>query len=653
MTFISYSQNFEDILLWRALKDVTSGHYVDVGAQDPVVDSVSLAFYEAGWRGMHVEPTPGYAAKLRAARPDETVVEAAISDAHGPIEFFEIEDTGISTGRSDIAEHHAKAGFEPRKILVPTVGLDSLLAAFKGDLHWMKVDVEGMEANVLRSWGESRVRPWLLVIESTFPKSQTATHDQWIEEVLRRDYREVFYDGLSRFFVHRSQRHREAAFAVPANVFDGFAVAQHHFSASLMRDQLEDATVRFRNEIAQADALREAAQASATAAAQRELQVRSELAAATIKEAAIITGMLEAEREHVATIDRLWRERQTAEAQHLSEFKALTEQLQNALDDVRRSESTARAELGRAEEESNALKRELKWVNERLSQSDKEVVEFRLAREGFAAQIEHYRAFASRADHLIRAAIADYPGIVQSLGELLGVTRRPPSWLALATWARVVPKESFSSPSKPAVLVAAEQLDSIMDNGGNTDLGNPCVRANSLNELLKWHDIDFVRCAYVTVLGRPPDPQGEAYYTDRIRCGRSKMEVLWQMRRSSEGSVHDPGIPGFDRALRRAYFERSRLGWLIRPFTGGERDTNICRRLRSLTNALETERNLAAERAAFMRVFSKEIEHKLGAIEQRLNKTLASHVASAGRIAEVEGPCDGTWADTLRQTLDA
>ncbi len=58
MTFISYAQNFEDVMLWRALKHVENGFYVDVGAQDPVVDSVSLAFYEHGWRGVHIEPTP-------------------------------------------------------------------------------------------------------------------------------------------------------------------------------------------------------------------------------------------------------------------------------------------------------------------------------------------------------------------------------------------------------------------------------------------------------------------------------------------------------------------------------------------------------------------------------------------------------------------
>ena len=35
MPFISYAQNYEDVILWRALRDVEQGFYVDVGAADP------------------------------------------------------------------------------------------------------------------------------------------------------------------------------------------------------------------------------------------------------------------------------------------------------------------------------------------------------------------------------------------------------------------------------------------------------------------------------------------------------------------------------------------------------------------------------------------------------------------------------------------
>ena len=88
VSIVSYAQNFEDVLLWRALHDIIGGRYIDVGAHDPFINSVSLAFYNAGWRGVNVEPTPEFAARLREARPDDTVIEAAVSDKAGPIPFL-------------------------------------------------------------------------------------------------------------------------------------------------------------------------------------------------------------------------------------------------------------------------------------------------------------------------------------------------------------------------------------------------------------------------------------------------------------------------------------------------------------------------------------------------------------------------------------
>ena len=63
-----------------------------------MIDLVSLVFYEHGWRGVHVEPNDDYADKLRQARPDEEVIQFAISREAGEIVFFEIPETGLSTG---------------------------------------------------------------------------------------------------------------------------------------------------------------------------------------------------------------------------------------------------------------------------------------------------------------------------------------------------------------------------------------------------------------------------------------------------------------------------------------------------------------------------------------------------------------------------
>ncbi len=224
--FVSYAQNFEDVMLWRALRHVGQGFYIDIGAHDPLLDSVSHAFYERGWRGVHVEPSEAFAAKLREARPDEEVIEAAIGDAGGRIAFYEVGETGLSTGERAIAERHAAAGQEFRTVQVSCIPLSDILDRYASrDIHWLKIDVEGMELAVLRSWASSPVRPWIIIIESTIPNSTEPAFEAWEGELTRRGYAFVYFDGLNRFYVHESRADLTQAFNAPPNVFDGFVRA--------------------------------------------------------------------------------------------------------------------------------------------------------------------------------------------------------------------------------------------------------------------------------------------------------------------------------------------------------------------------------------------------------------------------------------------
>lgn len=114
---------------------------------------------------------------------------------------------------------------------------------------------------------------------------------------------------------------------------------------------------------------------------------------------------------------------------------------------------------------------------------------------------------------------------------------------------------------------------------------NPYLRADSLAELCALSDVDFVRCAFVTILGRQPDAEGEAYYTARLRAGVDKLTILGQLRFSKEGPLHDPGLAGLDRALKR--HRRANMpfiGWFIRTVTGQRGETRIERAIRSVQN---------------------------------------------------------------------
>jgi len=198
---ISYAQNFEDIMLWRALSHVQGGRYVDVGAQSPDVDSVSRLFYEHGWNGVHVEPTPDYAGRLRERRPDEVVLQVAVSEKPGILRFFDIKETGLSTMEQAIADEHREAGFEVSEIRVPSITLDTVLDQIPDpEIHWLKIDVEGAEAQVIAGWTTSTKRPWIVVVESTRPLSTEQTHFEWEPALVGKGYEFAYFDGLNRFY---------------------------------------------------------------------------------------------------------------------------------------------------------------------------------------------------------------------------------------------------------------------------------------------------------------------------------------------------------------------------------------------------------------------------------------------------------------------
>ncbi len=230
MTFISYAQNYEDVMLWRALKDVSNGFWIDVGAAHPRDLSVTLAFSERGWRGVNIDPEPGYAAALRAERPRDVNLQVAVGAARGRARIQHMEGTGLSTFDSAVAQQHAAAGYRHAGTLeVEVRTLADICSEFAPpEIHFLKIDAEGSEQEVLQGADFARFRPWIVVIEATEPFS-TRRNDQHLASLLEQaGYRPCWFDGLNAF--HLAAEHEAAlapAFQAPPNFFDQFIRAEH------------------------------------------------------------------------------------------------------------------------------------------------------------------------------------------------------------------------------------------------------------------------------------------------------------------------------------------------------------------------------------------------------------------------------------------
>lgn len=228
MTIISYAQNHEDIMLWRALKHVNQGFYIDVGAAWPTQHSVTKLFYERGWRGINIEPNPDLFNLLKSDRLYDTNLQIALSDNEGEQIMHFIESTGLSTLRSEVAKTHQKDGWE---IISCPVELSTLTTIWKRyvrnrEVHFLKIDVEGFERKVILGNNWSIYRPWIVVVESTQPLSSKENHFEWESDLVSAEYKLIYKDGLNRYYLADEHLDLSKAFEYPPNIFDNFKSAE-------------------------------------------------------------------------------------------------------------------------------------------------------------------------------------------------------------------------------------------------------------------------------------------------------------------------------------------------------------------------------------------------------------------------------------------
>ena len=204
---LSYTQNLEDYHLSLAFPGQKTGTYIDIGGGHPIADNVSFWFYERGWRGIVVEPQPDLAALYARLRPRDVTVCGVVGRASGEIDFHVVERLhGFSTTVEHIARKAEAFGAGYRTVRVPMMTLAELCAAHDpGAIDFLKVDVEGGEADVLAGGDWRRFRPKVIVIEAVMPGSGEPAWGEWEPFLLAQGYRFALFDTLNRFYVAQEQ----------------------------------------------------------------------------------------------------------------------------------------------------------------------------------------------------------------------------------------------------------------------------------------------------------------------------------------------------------------------------------------------------------------------------------------------------------------
>jgi FkbM family methyltransferase len=200
---LSYAQNLEDYHLSRAFAGQPTGTYIDIGGGHPVAGSVSFWFYERGWQGVVVEPQATLATLHRRVRPRDHVAESLIGRESGSAKLFVVDRLhALTTTIEAYADNARDFGAGVRSVTMPVMTLAELCAAHGvATIDFLKIDVEGAEAEVIAGGDWKRYRPKVVVVEAIKPLSGEPAWEAWEGMLLAQGYRFVLFDTLNRFYV--------------------------------------------------------------------------------------------------------------------------------------------------------------------------------------------------------------------------------------------------------------------------------------------------------------------------------------------------------------------------------------------------------------------------------------------------------------------
>lgn len=167
---ISFSQEGEDQILSQFFYGIDKGYFLDIGAYHPIIYSNTYKFYLNGWRGINIDAMPGSMINFNNTRPEDINLEVGVSEEHNELDYYIFKSAGLNTFSKTFANEMQKRGYELiNTIKVETVKMKDILNKYipEGkEIHFLSLDVEGLELEVLRSNDWSTFRPRIILVES-------------------------------------------------------------------------------------------------------------------------------------------------------------------------------------------------------------------------------------------------------------------------------------------------------------------------------------------------------------------------------------------------------------------------------------------------------------------------------------------------------
>jgi Methyltransferase FkbM domain len=171
----------------------------------------------------------------------------AIGETEGSVLFFlTYPYLGMSTVDPSVHANIPQAIERIEEVTVPQRRLESILREHAADrtIHFLKVDVEGAERQVLASSDWASFRPIVVVAEAIESCSTSARQHDWESILLNAGYQFAAFDGINRFYVDHEHDHLIPILAYPISALDHFVTSSTGSSKAELDQTLEELRVR-------------------------------------------------------------------------------------------------------------------------------------------------------------------------------------------------------------------------------------------------------------------------------------------------------------------------------------------------------------------------------------------------------------------------
>ena len=218
-SFISNSAFGEEILVNRLLKKFSKGFFVDVGAYNPIIGSLTNQLYRKGWNGLNLDFSKSNIQLFNFLRKRDISLQVGVSDKEGLIDSFVFDpSSGTNTLEKKYADGWSKnfnRKYEINKIKCKK--LTNILDDYdvRKNFEFLNIDVETHDFKVLKGLDLNVYKPKLITCEIIVdPKKMwgktRADYYSSLEDVIRSDiskylqkynYKLISHYYLTSFFI--------------------------------------------------------------------------------------------------------------------------------------------------------------------------------------------------------------------------------------------------------------------------------------------------------------------------------------------------------------------------------------------------------------------------------------------------------------------